>query len=265
MKTTADFLDDLRAHFALPSDGKLAVRMGWAPQQLSRYRTKKEVFGDQTAMRIASELGTDPGYVIACMKAQLAKTPELRKVWERMAAKIAACFVFGIALTGAPSPAAAGSLHNQNGRTTGPEYTYATKRRRGALRRAVAALSAWCRALALAAIALAAILAPAHAAEAWTVEDTAREAFFQTLLTVDCAQTRYGASHPRQFEERNPILGKHPSKGRINTICLGVGAGHYFISRWLSRETRTFWQHSTIFIEVYAVGGNYMAGVGMEF
>jgi hypothetical protein len=83
------------------------------------------------------------------MAAQRAKTPEARSAWERIAAKVAACFLFGIALTGGPSSAPAGSLHNPSGHAIEPEYTYATKRRRRLARRAAAALSAWCRALTL--------------------------------------------------------------------------------------------------------------------
>src|SRR5437660_1793270 len=128
MKTTADFLDDLRAKLGLPSDGRLAVHLGMKPQQLSLYRRKRETFSDETAIKIAAELGIEPFYIIACMGAQRARTPETRSAWQQIAAKVAACFLVGIAL-GAPSPAPATILHNHcHGTTpadTGPIYTYA--------------------------------------------------------------------------------------------------------------------------------------------
>jgi plasmid maintenance system antidote protein VapI len=114
VKTTAKFLDDLRAKLGVPSDNKLAAAMGWKRQQVTPYRQNRETFSDQTAVRIAEVLGVRPDYIMACMAFQRAKTPETRKAWERIAAKVAACFVLGIALQGAPAPAPAAILHNQN-------------------------------------------------------------------------------------------------------------------------------------------------------
>lgn len=128
MKTTADFLDDLRARHGLASDNKLALHMGWQRAQLGRYRAKRETFSDATALKVAEQLGIDAGYVMACMQGQRARTPETRSAWERIAAKVAAVLVLGLSIgqfdistlsgqSGGPSPA-------------GPEYTYCTNRRR---------------------------------------------------------------------------------------------------------------------------------------
>ena len=179
-----------------------------------------------------------------------------------MTAKIAACFVFGIALTGAPSPAAAGSLHNPIVCTIGTDYTYPTKRRRRLARIAQARLPGLWRALTLA-LSLA-LTAPAHAGD-WTGWDTGREAAYQTLLAVDCAQTRYIASHPGQFEERNPFLGEHPSKGQINNLCAVAAVGHYLVSRHLPTGARGFWQAATIIVQADAVAHNYHIGLRVEF
>jgi len=113
MRNTADFLDDLRAKLGVPSDGKLALRMAWKRQQVSRYRQLHNTFDDQTALRVAAELEIDPAYLMACMKAQLAKSPELRAIWERLALKVAACFLLGIGLVG--HPATGEAAFNSNG------------------------------------------------------------------------------------------------------------------------------------------------------
>jgi len=154
MKTTADFLDDLRTHFGLLSDNKLALKMAWDRQQLRRYRNQKHTFDDRTAIKVAEALGIEPDHVLACMAAQRA-IPESKSAWERIAAKVAACFLFGIALTTSSSPAPAspdGKLHNpfrgaiQAG---GDPNTHRRQRRRrracGWRERAAQALSALAR------------------------------------------------------------------------------------------------------------------------
>jgi len=112
---------------------------------------------------------------------------------------------------------------------------------------------------------LALALAACASGGPWSGADIGREAAYQGLLTVDCAQTRYGASHPDRFAEANRLMGEHPSKGKINNVCAGTGIGHYLISRWLSGNGRTAWQGVTIGIEAWAVDTNRMAGARIEF
>jgi hypothetical protein len=268
VKTTADFLNDLRARHGLTSDSKLALHMGWQRAQLGKYRSQRETFSDATALKVAAQLGIEPGYIMACMQGQRARTPEARTAWERIAAKIAACFVFGIALTGAPAPAPAGILHNQNVPTnapaTGADYTYCTiRRRRGWASHLGAALglSRLCRALAL----ILALAAPSasYAADDWTGADTGRELAYLGLLAVDCSQTWRGSvEHPGQYQETNPLLGTNPSGARLAAACAGSALGHYAISL-LIRESkyRELWQWLTIGVEVYAVENNINAGL----
>lgn len=99
----------------------------------------------------------------------------------------------------------------------------------------------------------------------WTETDTAYQVAYTALLAMDCAQTRWGASHPSQFEEINPILGKHPSKGKINNVCVATGIGHFGISYVLPIGARRLWQSGGIIIEAFAVGNNKSVGVKMQF
>src|SRR5258705_11699767 len=87
----------------------------------------------------------------------------------------------------------------------------------------------------------------------WGGTDTAYQAAYTTLLAADCAQTRWGASHQGRFEESNPLLGKHPSKGKINNICIATGLGHFGVSYILPLGARRLWQSGGIIIEGYAV------------
>ncbi len=149
MKTTAAFLDDLRRHFNVPSDGKLALRMEWQRAQLTRYRQKRETFSDETCLKVAHALGIEPDYIMACMAMQRAKSEATRRAWARIAAKLApAAAVVLLVLGIAPSPAPAGSLHNQNCGTNATKLYICNNRRRrarGWRKRAAQALSALAR------------------------------------------------------------------------------------------------------------------------
>ncbi len=269
MKTTADFLDDARAKLGLSSDGQLARYMGWKPQQLTPWRQKRVTFNDETVLRIARVLEIEPYYIAACMKAQQAKTPKARNLWAEIAGKLAACFILAVGLTGTPAPGHARfDITTSAGQfaPTGTNLYICDKRRRrqertpGRWKQAAQALSRWLRTLGLT-LALAACASGGP----WSGADIGREAAYQALLTADCAQTRWGASHPAEHEEGNHLLPRHPSKATINGVCLGTGLGHYAISRWSSGDGRTAWQGVTIGIELWAVDTNRMAGVKIEF
>lgn len=85
MKTTADFLDDLKAKHGITSDYALAKLLGMRRQQVSRYRTGTSTFDDETAIKIAELLEVNQGYVMASMRAQLAKEAHVRNAWEKAA------------------------------------------------------------------------------------------------------------------------------------------------------------------------------------
>lgn len=77
----------------------------------------------------------------------------------------------------------------------------------------------------------------------WTTLDYGLQGSFLALTFADWAVTSTAAaSHSRPFEETNPILGKHPTQGRLAAYFLGVSAGHTAISMVLPRPWRTVWQ-----------------------
>jgi len=103
-----------------------------------------------------------------------------------------------------------------------------------------------------------------HAAE-WTPADTKRELVWQGLWALDWGQTRYIAEHPDKFFERNAILGKHPSVGRVNTYFVLTGALHYWLMRKAEPGTRKMLQWVTIGIGASNVANNYHMGVRVGF
>lgn len=106
MKTTADYVDALRAHFTAPSDYALHNHTGWHRQQISRYRQNKSSFDDATAEKVADWLSVPLEHVLIDMNAQRAKSARARSAWTKAAAATAAALVLAAALP-ALQPAAA--------------------------------------------------------------------------------------------------------------------------------------------------------------
>jgi hypothetical protein len=131
MKTSADFLDDLRARYGLQSDNAVAVKLlKMKRQQVSVYRQKQHAFDDTISIKVAELLDIEPGYVMACMAAQRAKSPEVRSLWERIAVGLAACVVVGVGLAGTPTPSQAGFNNNRMGASSADGNTHMRTRRR---------------------------------------------------------------------------------------------------------------------------------------
>lgn len=125
MQTTVDFLDAVRAAYALTSDYQVAKKLGISPAQISQYRTGRHTLGDEKALQVAELLELSPDYVLACMATERAKGEKARKAWAGLAKKLApatiAALVAGSALALGPLPfsvqdaaAAPGSVYYVN-------------------------------------------------------------------------------------------------------------------------------------------------------
>ena len=80
----------------------------------------------------------------------------------------------------------------------------------------------------------------AQAADPWTRQDVALQATYATLHVLDWGQTRYIADHPREHYERNPILGRHPSRGRVDAYFATTLALHTLVTHLLPARAETF-------------------------
>jgi len=92
----------------------------------------------------------------------------------------------------------------------------------------------------------------------WTTTDTAWQAAYTTALALDCGQAR---DQRPQFEERNPLLGKYPSKGRIDNMCLASAIGHFGVSYALPTEWRRIWQIGSVAAEIVVIKHQYQVGL----
>jgi hypothetical protein len=94
--------------------------------------------------------------------------------------------------------------------------------------------------------------------------DLYRELTFQAVMVMDWAQTRQIAKQPDRHEY-NPILGRRPTIGRVNTYFVAAGIGHWAISEALPKDWRKHWQLVTIALEAGTVYHNYQIGLEIKW
>jgi hypothetical protein len=113
--------------------------------------------------------------------------------------------------------------------------------------------------------ALLAVLSGCGGSRAWTRGDVAREAAYVAVTTIDWRQTREIAEHPDRYYEMNPILGKHPSVGRVNTYFLVTAVGHVLITHAVPHPYRPYWQYISIGASAACVINNQSIGLKIEW
>ncbi|WP_223258539.1 alginate lyase family protein [Trinickia symbiotica] len=114
MKTTAEYLDAVKAKLDIPSDYATAKALGVTRAAVSGYRNGRTVPDDLVCARIASILDIEPMEVIAATNYHRAKTEDARALWEGIWGKAAGAIaltltVFAVGLSVAPTSKAAES------------------------------------------------------------------------------------------------------------------------------------------------------------
>lgn len=97
MKTTVEFLNEVKKNHHLTSDGQLAKLLGLTRSSTCLFMQGKNFLGDETAMKVAELIKADPAFVVACIHAERAKQTPERKMWERIAAMMQTKEVAGLA------------------------------------------------------------------------------------------------------------------------------------------------------------------------
>lgn len=99
----------------------------------------------------------------------------------------------------------------------------------------------------------------------WRRQDIALEVAWQALNLMDWHQTLQIADRPDLYEEKNPLLGKSPSKGRVNWLLPLSSVAHAVIVHHLPRKYRTPFQVISIGWSGKAVRNNWSAGIRISF
>lgn len=105
----------------------------------------------------------------------------------------------------------------------------------------------------------------ACAFDEWTSDDKTREAVYLAVDAIDWLQTRNIARNPDKYYETNPILGQHPSVGRVNVYFASMMLAHIGIVTALPNKYRAAFQFTSIVYEVNYVAGNYRLGISAKF
>ncbi len=107
---------------------------------------------------------------------------------------------------------------------------------------------------------------PANALDEITWDQIGLEAAYLTLHCIDWGQTLNIADNPdRYWEAVNPILGKHPSRGRVNLYFAATAMAHIAGTILLPSRYRYLWQGVAIGIEACMVRKNQKAEIKVKW
>lgn len=84
MNATNKYLDAVKAKTGAPSDYALSVVLGISRQQISKYRTKGEYLGGETAVKAASILEIDPLLILSEIQIDKSKTDGEKAAWSAL-------------------------------------------------------------------------------------------------------------------------------------------------------------------------------------
>jgi len=84
------------------------------------------------------------------------------------------------------------------------------------------------------------------------------------LILADWSQALRIADNPRRWTELNPLVGRHPSEGRVNTVgvlYVASNAGALL----LPRTPRRIWYAAVTVVEVVVVAHGLSIGLSVGF
>lgn len=114
MKPIAQYIEEAIQSGRAKNDADIARQCGVSRPTVSRWRSGERTPDDDEAVMLALLLGRDPGELLAECGAARARTPETRRAWERIAARMAgAAAMVIVGTTGLAPDAQAQGYDNQ--------------------------------------------------------------------------------------------------------------------------------------------------------
>jgi hypothetical protein len=99
----------------------------------------------------------------------------------------------------------------------------------------------------------------------WSPRDIALASGFTAALLIDAAQTRrLAAGGWRDFHESNPILGKRPSVGQVNTYTAVVGVTVLGVAAVVPKRARPWVLGAALLVEACTLAAMSREGVAIR-
>lgn len=92
MKTTIEYLEQVKAARALPSDYALAKLLGLTHTSIIAYRNGRSAIGIETAMKMGEILSIDGHAIYADGQIERAKNAEISEFWKSISEKFSESF-----------------------------------------------------------------------------------------------------------------------------------------------------------------------------
>lgn len=100
----------------------------------------------------------------------------------------------------------------------------------------------------------------------WTSEQRQWYVASNAMILADWSTTRdLTRRYDEGYRELNPILGSHPSIGRVNVHFVSALIGHYFLTDWLDGDNRTFYLQLITVSEGAITARNLGLGLRLRF
>lgn len=109
-----------------------------------------------------------------------------------------------------------------------------------------------------------AALSSAAVADDLSPVEQKREILVASTLVLDAFQTMDIKNHP-DMHEINPILGSHPGDEKIVAYFIGVGFGHYAITKAIPVQYRATWQYGWAALEIATIIRNRRLDLRFNF
>jgi len=85
-------------------------------------------------------------------------------------------------------------------------------------------------------------------------------------IITDWGQTRYIAHHPQEYRESfNPVLGEHPSIGRVDAWFVGALVVNNGVMIALPKKYRPYYAGAVTAVETHFVISNNHIGIKIDF
>jgi len=102
--------------------------------------------------------------------------------------------------------------------------------------------------------------------DSWTPEQRRWYMASNVLLVADWATTRdITRRYDQGYYERNPILGRQPTKNQVDLYFFSALIGHYFLTDYLKNENRTIYLQIVTTVEGAVVANNLRIGLRLRF